>query len=92
MKKGKTKEYFKGTVGEGKSSARIVGFSRKQLSVMEEFKKNRKTAELCDCKIGKGSRGTRPEVMLKMCTQIFPSKKPIDVSEVDSVDFVLKLD
>ena len=85
MKKGKMKEYFEGTVSEGKSSTRIVGFSRKQLSVMEEFKKNRKTAELRDCKIGKGRRGTRPEVMLKTCTQISPSKKPIDVSEVDFV-------
>ncbi len=83
VKKGKTTVYFDGTVSDGASKIRLVGFSSKQRKVMEDFMSKRQPVKLSDCEIKQARRGDQMEVLLKGNTSIDKSPKTIEVQSVE---------
>jgi hypothetical protein len=67
IKKGRTRNYFDGTVSDGTvsdgtSKLRMVGFNVKQRTAMNDFLEK---IELKDCQIQQARRGYNMEVLLK---------------------------
>lgn len=81
IKKGKTSVFFDGTIADGTSKMRIVGFSPEQQKKLLGFHQNKKPINIVNCEI-KPSRqdGDKMEVMLKNATRIQESAREIDSS------------
>ena len=87
IKKGRTCNYFDGTVNDGMSKLRIVGFTSKQQKAINALSE-KKPIELKDCKIKPARRGQGMEVMLKSTTEsdIKESAKEINMSSFNFDD------
>ena len=75
VKKGRNSDYFEGTVTDGISTVRLVGFKRSQQSKIQRFM-DKQQPILDDCEINKAGRGLRMKIMLKVPTAItsYPKK------------------
>jgi len=73
--KGWKNVYFNGTVSDGASNIRLVGFNSKQQKLMEDFMSKRQPIQLSDCKIKQARRGDKMEILLKANTSIGDSPK-----------------
>ena len=58
---GRNSDYFEGTVTDGKSTVRLVGFKRSQQSKIQRFMHKQQPILLDDCEIKKAGRGQRME-------------------------------
>jgi hypothetical protein len=77
VKKGRNSDYFEGTVTDGKSTVRLVGFKRSQQSKIQRFMDKQQPILLDDCEINTAGRGPRMEITLKVSTAITSSPKKI---------------
>ena len=77
------RNYFDGTVSDGTSKMRMIGFNSKQRTMMNEFSEKRETVILKDCQIQQARRGHDMEVLLKNTTQILQSPKVLSVSNFE---------
>ena len=75
VKKGRNSDYFEGTVTDGKSTVRLIGFKRSQQSKIQRFMYKQQPILLDDCEINTAGRGPRMEIMLKVSTTITSSQK-----------------
>ena len=74
VKKGRNSDYFEGTVTDGKSTVRLVGYKRSQQSKIQRFMDKQQPILLDDCEIKKARRGPRMEIM-QMATATTSSLK-----------------
>ena len=79
LKKGVKSAYFDGTVSDGTSKLRVVGFSTKQQKLMEDFMVKKQPIQLTDCEVKRARRGDQMELLLKTTTAIHGSPKKIEV-------------
>ena len=86
VKKGRMRNYFDGTVSDGTSKLRMVGFNVKQQMAMNDFLERKEAVELKDCQIQQARRGHSMEVLLKNTTEIIGSPKKISVSSLEFED------
>jgi len=84
--KGRKSVYFDGTVSDGASNIRLVGFNSKQQKRMEDFMSKRQPVQLTDCEIKQARRGNKMEILLKANTTIGESPKKIEVLSVEFKD------
>ena len=84
--KGAKSAYFDGTVSDGTSKLRLVGFSTKQQKLMEDFMAKKQPIELTDCEVKRARRGDQMELLLKTTTAIHGSPKKIEVLSADFED------
>ena len=75
VKKGRNSDYFEGTVTDGKSTVRLVGYKRSQQSKIKRFMDKQQPILLDYCEIEKARCGQRMEIMLKVSTAITSSPK-----------------
>ena len=75
VKKGRNSDYFEGTVTDGKSTVRLVGFKRSQQSKIQRFMHKQQPILLDDCEIKKARCGPRMEIMQKVSTATTSSPK-----------------
>ena len=65
VKKGRTRNYFEGTVCDAKAKLRLVGFNLSQQTLMDDFMKSKETVDLKDRQIQEARRGHNMEVLLR---------------------------
>ena len=75
VKKGRNSDYFEGTVTDGKSTVRLVGYKRSQQSKIQRFMDKQQPILLDYCEIKKARCGQRMEIMQKVSTAITSSPK-----------------
>ena len=80
VKKGRTRNYFEGTVCDGKAKLRLVGFNLSQRTLMDNYIKSKGTVDLNDCQIQEAKRGRDMEVLIKNSTAML---KKISVSDME---------
>ena len=68
VKKGKKNSYFDGSVSDGKTKLRIVGFRGGQHKAIKDFLTKKTPLHLEDCQIKPGRRGSKMEIQLKDTT------------------------
>ena len=81
--KGCKSVYFDGTVSDGASNMRLVGFNSKQQKQMEDFMSKRQPVQLTNFEIKQARRGNKMEILLKANTSIGESPKKIEVLSVE---------
>ena len=87
VKKGRKQNYFEGTVTDGSSKLRLVGFDSGQQKLMSVMLPKKRTIEIRNCEIKPSRRGDQMEIIfLKGDSMINESTKKIDVSDVDFKD------
>ena len=77
--------YFDGTVSDGTSKLRTVGFNVKQRMTMNDFLERKDAIQLKDCQI-QARRGHSMEVLLKNTTEIIGLPNKISVSSLEFED------
>ena len=95
VKKGRRTNYFEGTVSDGNSKLRLVGFDTKQQKRMDELMAKKKAIAKKNCEIKQSRRGDKMEILLKTDTSVGETAKKIEVSDMDFEDDtpeVIKLD
>ena len=83
MKKGKKNSYFDGSVSDGKTKLRIVGFQGGQHKAIKDFLTKKTPLRLEDCQIKPGRRESKMEIQLKDTTILMKSPKTFDFSAID---------
>lgn len=83
VKKGKKNSYFDGSVSDGKTKLRIVGFRGGQHKAIKDFLTKKTPLRLEDCQIKPGRRGSKMEIQLKDTTVLMKSPKTFDFSAID---------
>ncbi len=83
VKKGQKSVYFDGTVSDGNSKTRLVGFSLKQYKMMGDFRSKKQAIQLSDCEIKRSWRGEKMELLLKASMIISESPRKIEVSSLE---------
>ena len=86
IKKGRTRNYFDGTISDGTSKLRLVGFNSKQRSLMSEFMEKKEAVALKDCQVQQARRGYDMEVLLKNSSAVVGSPKKLKVSMLEFED------
>ena len=79
LKKGRTCNYFEGSVSDDTDRTRFVGFSSSQRRLLSEFMERRKTVSIQDCQAKLARRGDKIELLLKGSTKIKASSKTFDI-------------
>ena len=80
LKKGRNSSFFNGSISDGTTKLRIVGFRGGQHKLMTEFLTKKTPLQLDDCQIKTGRRGTKMEVQLKDTTILTKSANSLDFS------------
>ena len=80
IKKGRTTNFFDGTLADSSGKMRIVGFNTDHQKIMREFMDKREPVQLTDCQVKPARRGTDMEIMFKGTTKLKPSPKKFDIS------------
>lgn len=83
VKKGKKHNYFEGTVSDGSSKLRFVGFDSAQQKVMCDLLPKKQAININNCEIKPSRRGDQMEILLKGDTKICESPKKIKISDVE---------
>ena len=93
LKKGKHSVYFDGTLTDGTTERRFVGFSSEQQKKLASFHSSHTPAHLSNCELKKARQGDEMEVLLKKFTKISESPKKINIpdSTVDTAPPVIQL-
>ena len=93
LKKGKHSVYFDGTLTDGTTEQRFVGFSSEQQKKLVSFHSSHTPAHLSNCELKKARQGDEMEVLLKKFTKISESPKKINIpdSTVDTAPPVIQL-
>ena len=65
IKKGCKSCYFDGSVSDGKSKVRLVGFSPSQRTRMQNLMERKQAVKLDDCEVRHARRGQKMEILLK---------------------------
>lgn len=88
VKKGRSSIYFDGTLTDGTSKMRMVGFSCEQRKRLAAFADTSRSVQLINCEIKQSREGDKMEipVILKKFTDIKESPKGIDISNLDPAD------
>ena len=86
IKKGRSSNYFDGSLSDGSAKIRLIGFNSSQQKTMKQLMENKEAVQLQDCEIKQARRGDKMEVMLKGSTQVLKSPKKFDVSNLDFKD------
>ncbi len=86
IKKGRTRNYFDGTVSDGTLKLRMVGFNVKQRAAMRDLLEKKEAVDLKDRQIQQARRGHSMEVLLKNSTEVSASPKKISVSSLEFED------
>ena len=82
IKKGCKSNYFDGSVSNGKSKVRFVGFSPSQRTRMTHLMEKKQPIQLNDCEARPARRGQKMEILLKGSTKISVSPKKFDFSNI----------
>ena len=86
VKKGRSSIYFDGTLTDGTSKIRMVGFSSDQRKKLASFADSSQSVQLINCEIKQSREGDKMEIILKKFTDIKKSPKDIDTSNLDPTD------
>ena len=86
IKKGKTSNYFDGTVTDSTAKVRLVGFTASQQKKVNEYMTQNQPIKIENCEIKRAQRGNKSEVMLKGNTKIGDSPKKFAVSSLQYKD------
>ena len=84
VKKGRMAKYFDGTITDGNTELRLVGFNSEHQRKMNTFFSNKKTVTLQNCQIKEARQGHKMEIMLKNSTIFLQSTQPIDMPDVSA--------
>ena len=79
IKKGRTCNYFDGTLNDGTDKIRFVGFGGSQQRIMSDYKERSLTLNLDDCEVKPARRGLKMEIMLKGSTTLTNSPKKFHI-------------
>ena len=82
IKKGCKSNYFDGSVSDGKSKVRLVGFSPSQRTRMKNMMERKQAVKFDDCEIRHAGRGQKMEIVLKGKTKISMSPKKFDFANI----------
>ena len=82
MKKGKNANYFDGSLTDGTSTMRFVGFTTEQQNKLATYLEAHQPACLINCEVNRSRQGNSFEIILKKFTEITQSQKTIDESDV----------
>ena len=91
IKKGCKSNYFDGSVSDGKSKVRLVGFSPSQRTRMKNLMEKKQAVKLDDCEIRHARRGQKMEIVLKGNTKIGMSPKKFDFANILIEDEIIPL-
>ena len=92
VKKGKRSVYFDGTLTDGTSHIRVVGFNPDQQRKLSSYFDKKEPARLINCEVKPAREGNTMEIMLKKFTEITSSPKKIAIPEdVPSTPNVIKI-
>ena len=80
IKKGCKSNYFNGSVSDGKSNIRLVGFNPSQQIRMKNLMKNKQAVKIDDCEVRHARRGQSMEILLKGSTKISMSPRKFEYS------------
>ena len=83
VRKGKNSMYFDGTVTDGTTHLRLVGFDSDQQKKLASFLASGQPAHLTNCEIKTSRQGEKLEILLKKFTDISKSPKKINIPEED---------
>ena len=86
IKKGKTSNYFDGTVADSTAKVRLVGFTASQQKKVNEYMTQNQPIKIENCEVKRAQRGNKMEVMLKGNTKIGDSPKKFAVSSLQYKD------
>ena len=86
IKPGRKSKYFDGTVTDGKSKLRVVGYSQGQQEIMDDLMVAKQPVELNDCEIKRARRGLKMEISLKGSTKITKSDKQFNMAAIEFAD------
>ena len=86
VKKGRHSDYFDGTICDGQSITRVVGFHREQQKKMSALWRERKPVQLVNCEIKQSRNSEKMDVVLKSTTEVGLSTKQIHTTSIDVVD------
>jgi hypothetical protein len=79
VKEGKRSKYFDGTLTDGISHMRMIGFNTDQQRKLTTYFQNTKSIRLVNCEIKPSREGESMEIMLKKFTEIKSSPKDISI-------------
>ena len=82
IKKGCKSNYFDGSVSDGKSNIRLVGFNPSQRIRMKNLMKNKQAVKIDDCEVRHARRGQSMEILLKGSTKISMSPRKFECSNI----------
>ena len=82
MRKGKNSSYFGGSISDGTSNMRIVGFRAGQ-HIMNEHLMKKLPIRREECQIKRARRGEKMEIQLKDNTALKKSSKIFDMSSLE---------
>ena len=82
IKKGCKSNYFDGSVSDGKSNIRLVGFNPSQRIRMKNLMKNKQAVKIDDCEVRHARRGQSMEILLKGSTKISMSPRKFEFSNI----------
>ena len=85
MRKGRKQNYFEGTVSNGTSKLRLVGFVPKVQRELNDIFSNREPIEIENCQIKNSFRGDAMEILLKSDTMVHVTTR--DMIPPPDVDF-----
>ena len=92
VKKGKRSVYFDGTLTDGTSHIRVVGFNPDQQHKLSSYFDEKEPARLINCEFKPTREGNTMQIMLEKFTEITSSTKKIAIPEDDpSTPNVIKI-
>ena len=91
IKKGCKSNYFDGTISDGVSKVRLLGFNPLQRTRMKILMDKKQAVKLEDCEVRHARRGQNMEILLKGSTKIGTSPKKFDYSNIPIDDEITLL-
>lgn len=92
VKKGRKSTYFEGTITDGDSKVRLVGFHKGQQTKMSSLWKMKKVVRLNNCEIKRSHNSEKMDIILKSMTDIVESSKTasnVDFGSGDGGDMIV---
>lgn len=82
IKKGSKSNYFDGSVSDGKSKVRLVGFRPSQRMQINKLMQDKHPIKIDDCEVRQAHRGRCMEIVMKGSTKSDVSSKKFDLSDI----------
>lgn len=80
-----------GSMSDGKSKVRVVGFSPSQRTKMQGLMEKKQAVVLDDCEVRRSRRGKKMDSVLKGSTKVTESRKKFDFSNIIFEEEVTRL-